>query len=142
MEVGNFRLKLDKFSDVPIRRATPAELMVLRRAHEINVGGDPISDVEVCRDIEQSDRDEKSRLLRKYPRLKVRPPGADKDVGVVELLFPGESPRLPQSFQETGVETKKGELRGLETYAPRPEKDEKDEIDKQIDDEFETTLKK
>lgn len=120
MQIAKCRLKLDqKGSDVPLMNVTPAEVLVLRRGHEGNAGGDAISGVEIIGEVTQSDAEEVSRLSRKYDNLRVKN-SEGKDVSVVSLLFPGVGNKLPQTFAEIGITAPKATQIAPVNYTPDP----------------------
>lgn len=121
MEVGNCRLKINKQgSDIPLHNVTPAEVQVLRKGHEISANGDPIGTVAVVGTIKRSNQIEVNRLRSKYGGLKHK--SGDKDVPVVESLFPGANPQLPQTFAElASLKVEEGTLFKPEQYTPAAE---------------------
>lgn len=110
MQIGNVVLKLAQTgNNVPLKGVTPAECVILshkEHGHHLNAGGFPLSKLEVTgtakkpvfdeneqvwtvsKTEDRDNRDEMIRLFRKFPKK------------VVEALFPGAAPQLPQTFAE------------------------------------------
>jgi hypothetical protein len=122
MEVGNCRLKINKLgSDVPKNTVTPAEVQVLRKAFFESANGDPITEIEVFGTTKRSDANEVQRLRTRYGSLK---PGKDAKA-YVETMYPGETPRLPQTFEELGgLKIVRGQRAAAQDYNPEPKGEE------------------
>jgi len=110
MQIGNVFLKLAQIgNNVPLKGVTPAECVILahpEHGHHLNAGGFPLSKLEITgtamkpvfdeenqvwtesKKEERSNKDEIIRLRRKFPKK------------VVEAIFPGAAPQLPQTFDE------------------------------------------
>lgn len=122
MQVATCRLKLNqKGSDIPLAGVTPAEVLVLRKGHEMTAGGEAIFDVKVIGNASIKSSDEIQRLRAKYASLRIK--DGDKDINVVAFLFPGHGIKLPETFEEIGLPSEKGEYKGPETYNPLPDEE-------------------
>lgn len=120
MEIANIRLKLTKTgSDIPITNVTPAEVLVLRAAHETNANGEAVSGVEIIGTTKRTGADEVARLKAKYPNLRHK--AGDKDAKSVEHLFPGVGNIVPETFKEISIVAAKVANTGPQTYDPEPE---------------------
>jgi hypothetical protein len=73
-------------------KVTPAEVVLLRTIHKANVGSDPVKALEVIGTVERSDSHELRRLREKYPARN------KEGKQMVLVLYPGDSPSLPQTF--------------------------------------------
>jgi hypothetical protein len=101
-------------SNVPLRSITPAEAVFLnheRKQHKDD-NESKIIHVKLVGDVKRSDADEKARLMRQYGK---RDPKTEEIL--VEKLFPGATPRMPQTFEDVGIkvdgtEPPKGKLFG------------------------------
>jgi hypothetical protein len=103
MHIANCWLKMSKFgSNILLRGVTPAEVAMLRKAHELNAGGDPISDVVVYGKVNRRNQNELVRLRQKYRNLSISD-GTNKKTSVFETLFGGLNSRVPQNFEDIGV---------------------------------------
>jgi hypothetical protein len=102
MQIAHARLKIDSSgADIPLKYVTPAEVMALRAGHGPVINGEPVTQVYVVGDADRSDKTELSRLTEKYKKLLISSKG--QMVSVVESLFPGVNPSLPQTFKEAGI---------------------------------------
>lgn len=91
MQIGKCRVKLHTYQDLPKVNVTPAEVVILQRAHLKNANGEVVSEVVLTGEVERLPRDEKRRLLQIYgPKL-------------VETAFPGDMPRMPERFMDIGI---------------------------------------
>lgn len=86
--IANLQLQLDKYTQVPLRGVTPAEVLLLVAEHHAAAGGNPIKGIASAGTVKTSAVSEKQRLLRKYSAAKV------------EKAFPGAVPKLPTTFRE------------------------------------------
>lgn len=84
---GLLRLGGDVRNEVPLRDATPAELVVLTAIHG---GTGTLTALKATGEIARSAQKEKRRLTALYPRY----------AAVTETLFPGLRPALPQTLAE------------------------------------------
>lgn len=99
MQQANGWLKLNQFgSNVPLTAITPAEAVVLQKAHERNAGGPPLQNLVVVVDLPITVSVELSRLRQKY------------GVKFVDFLYPGNLPTLPQTFKEAGFAVDEGAM--------------------------------
>lgn len=99
MQTASARLKLSEHGDVPIDELTPAEAVVLNKAHETNAKGVAVHAVVLGPEVQRTDKQEIQRLREKYVSMR------DKTgASVVEKVFPGEAPALPKTFKEAGIE--------------------------------------
>lgn len=93
MEIAKCRLWLNKHSDIAADRVTPAEVLVIREIFKKAVGKDPVTDLVVLGTVDRSDQLEVKRLLGKYTAKN------KKSERIVSVLFPGNDPRLPETFE-------------------------------------------
>lgn len=100
MEIAKIHLKVADGHTVPIFGVTPAEIMILNKAHERNAKGLACLDVEKTGESKRSDINEARRLRAKYTNL--RHTVGNNEVNTFSTLYPGETPRLPQTFIEVG----------------------------------------
>ncbi len=93
MQLASCRIFINEGQDVAGINVTPAEVVVLRKMHMHNVKSDPIKQLVITGDVEgRSNAAEKRRLLSKYfGRLK-------NGTSIVESVYPGDSPNIPQDF--------------------------------------------
>jgi hypothetical protein len=89
-------------SDIHLKAVTPAEVAILRKGHEGNVGGDPISDAVVYAQVNRLPRIELARLKRKYRNLRINDEEG-KTKSVFALLFSGLNANLPEKFSDIQV---------------------------------------
>ncbi len=94
MEVAECRIYLNAGTDVPGVRVTPAEVLVLRQMHRNNAGKDPIHSLKVVGEIDRSTAVELKRLREKFPTARTK-----EGKRLVDHLFPGATPSLPESFK-------------------------------------------
>ena len=119
MEIGQCRLKLNKLgSDVPMT-VTPAEVLVLREGFQANAGGDPIFDLKLVGTVERSAAGEVARLKSKYADLHIKGDAGQK-VTVVDKVFAGHAPNVPQKFSEVGPMPPVGKFQKPKSYDPEP----------------------
>jgi hypothetical protein len=119
MNTINCRLKLNEYHSGPGKNITPAEALILRALHDpagamsgswfmfqnpvpsgVAKTARPNPDYELP-DIltDRTDAEEYSRLRKKYNvRAKSKAPGSH----ILEDMFPGINPRMPQTFSEIG----------------------------------------
>lgn len=86
-------------SNVQKTGVTPAEVVVLRALHQNEAGRDPISEPTEVKEVERTNKEEVLRLKNIYG-------GARMDGGkvtVMDKLYPGDTPTLPQKFSEVDV---------------------------------------
>ena len=103
MEIANAWLKLTKTgSDVFKRNITPPEAVLLRLGHEVNAGGNPLSQITITGKLEISSVEERMRLASIYPNLR------QGDIAVIDIAYPGTGSQLPQTFKDAGFEAEKG----------------------------------
>lgn len=88
MQIATVRLKLNDSCDVPIRNVTPPEALILMQIHAENAGGNAIKQVIITGESQATPVAEKKLLSENY------------NSDVVEKLFPGAIPRMPQNFLE------------------------------------------
>lgn len=86
MKTADCSLKLNSTIEIRVTGVTPAEAVYLTSAHKKLAKGPPLTIVEES-EVERDDDEELRRLRRKY------------GMGHIEVLFPGVSPRLPESFE-------------------------------------------
>ncbi len=121
MEVAKARLKINNLgSDIPLSGVTPAEVQILNVAHEEGANGVAVSDIEIVGSSGLTDAQELDRLKRKYPNLRIKKD--NKNVSVVEHLYPGLGNKLPATFVEIGHDAPKAQkgTAGPQGYAPMP----------------------
>lgn len=103
MQIARAWVLLDKRgSNVPVRGVTPAELMLLVRDRMPFVGGCPVHNLEIVGESTRKDSVERQRLRVKYGSGLHDEKGKviNKDQTKVDTLYPGESSRFPQKFEE------------------------------------------
>lgn len=112
MQIATCWLIIDKNgSNIPLRNVTPAELVLLVRDRMAFVGRFPVHDLQVIGQSKRTDDVEKNRLRNKYGRGlhdekgKVR----DRDNYKVDVLYPGETAPLPETFKQTKLEEQASE---------------------------------
>lgn len=100
MQVGNIWLRLNNFgSSIPLMDVTPAEVAILNEDHGMNANAkDCCFDLSDVREEKRSDEAEINRLREKYCNARDK-----KGVGLAEKLYPGKTPKLPQTFEEVGL---------------------------------------
>lgn len=99
MQVANCWLILDKYgSNVPKKNITPAELIILVKDRQDIIGKFPIHNLVVHEGL-------KSRLTPAQERIRLRHKyGQNKDKKFkIDVVFPGETTKLPETFEETGL---------------------------------------
>lgn len=101
MQIGNCWLKLDGFgSSVPLTDVSPAEVAILNENHEVNSKTNQACfDLTNVREEPRNDEAEIGRLRVKYVNAKNK-----KGESLAVTLYPGKSPRLPQKFEEVGLQ--------------------------------------
>jgi len=92
MQKANLTLKLNVFNSVPMFDVTPPEAILLRRIHEKPDNNDVIQDVVYAGESSASAAEEANRLRTIYAK------------GAFVKAFPGEAPKLPETFEEAGFE--------------------------------------
>ena len=127
MQVGNARLKISRFTDVPVAGITPAELVILHIIHNANVGEDPVVNIIVEGEAQQvvertpavvavgkpGDEDYEPASPEKVvtrPRTnaeelrrlrgKYGALANKKGDKIVKLIWPGTDANLPQKFED------------------------------------------
>lgn len=111
MRTINALIVLDKDHSHPVTGITPAEALILRALHNPDVPTQPedpndpylpfpvLKDPVAGEDVERTDRQELARLKYKYNVFSKKTPNKH----VVEDVFPGANPKLPESFKEIGL---------------------------------------
>lgn len=114
MQLASAWLILDKRgSNVPIRGVTPAELIILIRDRTDFVGKHPVHNLKITGVSRRTDVMERQRLREKYGgSLK------DRKVAKVDVFYPGEGNKLPQTFEELGKDFTMSENNFLEKPVP------------------------
>lgn len=103
MQLCNLTLRLggSLLHTVPVRDATPGEILVLKRIH----GDDAVTDVRPTKvDKNRRHEIEWERLSHKYDRGSAfsAQPGEERR-SLMETLFPGAVKKLPTTLQEIGL---------------------------------------
>jgi hypothetical protein len=102
MQVAEGRLKIDPSgSDIPVHLMTPAEAQILSKGFEVVANGKPLYNVYLVGSTKRSREFEIARLREKYKNLNITTQG--KLTNVVDMLYPGASPSLPETFADTGI---------------------------------------
>ena len=99
MQTAKGTLRLNGCSTIEVAGVTPAEAAILQKAFVSKKGG--LENMEYTGEVEGTG--EPARLIGKYAK------------GQFSKAFPGESPRLPQTFAEVKVEVK-----GVPVAKPTP----------------------
>lgn len=99
-------------NDVPLEGVTPAEALVLSHAkkglpsHFVNAGGFPLHTISAIREAKELKLDDE-QVWREDEKGKARTDAQELSrlkrrfkVGLIDDLFPGASPKLPQTFTE------------------------------------------
>lgn len=111
MQQAKCTLVLDIFKNsIPLKDVTPPEAVVLRRAHQKNAGCDPVQNIVLTGMVSHSASEEMARLRRKYKAKKF------------EEAYPGENPKLPETFQEVGYSVPLPPKPIVEPPAPKVQK--------------------
>lgn len=101
-------------SNVPLKRITPTELVLLEQQWKNTAKKHPVHNLEIIGTSERPDAVEKERLRGIYGKY----PG--KDNHKVDDLYPGAGAKLPQTFEETGL-LKQSQVNLLEEPVPEPD---------------------
>lgn len=112
MEVANAMIVIsDRGSNVPKAGVTPAEAALLRKLHLKTVGGNCVTQLEILEGqvalIVTERNEDTNEVLKTRPRTsrdelqRLRGRYSSK---LVESLWPGENPTLPETFKEVGFE--------------------------------------
>lgn len=114
MQQGTCWLYINRVDSVPLKGITPAELLIIAEMHTKRAGkhpihgltpdSDPAQTVELDNDGNplpeqthvRTDREEADRLRNKYGH------NSEKKYWF-DTLYPGQSPKLPESFADTGL---------------------------------------
>lgn len=133
MQVANVWLQLNELgSNVQLKRITPAEALIVRKLHGVKVEGqtkptNPLSHIDILKeDVKRDNEAEYSRLAKKFGNK------------VVETAFPGENPKLPQTFAEAGFENtdeaapKEGKAMEVASLATLPKGDKGNDLDPEL----------
>jgi len=111
MRTINCIIRLHDFHAHPVCGITPTEALVLRALHAPDAPTEPedpenpyipfpcIEQAVAGEDVDRTDRQELARLKFKYNVFSKKTPNKH----VVEDLFPGSNPKLPESFKEIGL---------------------------------------
>jgi hypothetical protein len=97
METASGMLRINEYgSTVPVTSITPAEALVLKNGFEVVSKGETLCDMTMQGDKEVDSRELLQYLKERYVNMK----DPDGEIGLVEKLFPGSSPKLPTTFDE------------------------------------------
>lgn len=93
MQTANVLLSLggDHGNQVMKHDVTASEIAVLRAIH----GDDAVKEIEPCKDVKRSNRDERARLLGTYGAAK-----SEEGKPIVEGMFPGVAARVFETLAE------------------------------------------
>jgi len=98
MEIANAWLKVAPGHEIPMTDVTPAECVILNTGHEANANGIAVFMINNIRSVPRMNADEIKRLRAAYRQL------TDKNKKpIADILYPGVSPQLPQTFHEAGL---------------------------------------
>lgn len=98
MQTATGLLRTDKFgSSVYVENITPAEAAILRSGHTTAANGEPWLELAYSGDIKVSPSELMADLKRKYLDLRN---GSDN---VVDKLYPGMNPSLPETFDRVDL---------------------------------------
>lgn len=116
MQTANIQLSIggDHGNTVSKFGVTAAEIAVLRAIH----GEDAVKEVEPAADVRRNHRDERSRLLDRYGKMR-----DGKDESPVSQLFPGVASRVFETLDELDLpeEFFKAERRARPVAVEQPE---------------------
>lgn len=128
MELANVWVEIDTLhNNVQLKRVSPPEAQVYRKQFGYKTPGtnkttNPISHLEIVeKDAKRATQDEFDRLCRKFGNK------------LVEELFPGANPVLPQTFKEAGFDESKekspeaGKMHEILPLAKLPKEETQDE---------------
>ena len=113
MEQATCWLYISKVDSVPLKSITPAELHIMVAMHQTRAGKHPVHSLvvddkpaqtvvldnngnETEDSHDRTDREEADRLRAKYGHN-------NEKVYWFDTLYPGQSPKIPQTFGETGL---------------------------------------
>lgn len=117
MQIARARLKLNRYSDIPVFDVTPTEAYMLRKAYEGVVGANPITDIEITgSDDKRTTAEELARLRGRYPALKVTK-GKER-VDAVDGLFGSDFANLPKTFAEVKFDSVLAKGQIIRNYEP------------------------
>jgi hypothetical protein len=126
MEVARVYVKFNKLGSGVFKTVTPAEYVILARAHEVNAGGKPISQQQIIGTIDRSGEIERQRLHDDYPNLKHLASGAKEIDNSVKICWP-EGTEIPMTFKEIAERVGDKDLLKLpreafkrQDYVPKP----------------------
>lgn len=94
MQIGKCILKISATDTVAKIDVTPAEVLLLKENFGKISGGVPIHDLEVTGEDKRTAHDEMARLGRLYTDERAK------------KAFPGDVPKLPETFKDAGVDAK------------------------------------